>query len=417
MKATAVLKVRFAIISVAYLAFSSFAQDATIVKVMGRGVGTDKVEALKDAYRDAVERAVGLYVDAEQMMKNEELVKDQILTQSNAYIEKYDVVRENAKTNGLVEIQILAEVRKKVLSRKISDVMPAITFALGGELRDAHAKITTIEKRNQDGAELLKEFLKDFDPLRSTLDLTLASPKMLIKESGDSGCITGYYFFQWEINQDRYFNDVVPKLREILRQVSISDPIVETIGCAPDKKINVERCVDNDILQASKRPGYNLERQFYTGRVGLDLEYDKRLNQNCLCLVVERNKYNTAYKIEKYELDESCLNILWDWCVKNHLHEIYSDAPLFTVSFINKESEILYCEDVKPWPDKGVHSESRLNMIAKRPYCGGCGPYAIAPWHWRGNRGWITFRKYGWFGFQIPKDVMPEIANMKIEMK
>ena len=71
------------------------------VMVKGRGVGADKTEALKDAYRDAVERAVGLYVDAEQMMKNEELVKDQILTQSNAYIEKYDVTKESAKPNGL----------------------------------------------------------------------------------------------------------------------------------------------------------------------------------------------------------------------------------------------------------------------------------------------------------------------------
>ena len=50
----------------------AFAQKSEIVKVMGRGVGADKAEALKDAYRDAVERAVGLYVDAEQMMKNEE---------------------------------------------------------------------------------------------------------------------------------------------------------------------------------------------------------------------------------------------------------------------------------------------------------------------------------------------------------
>ena len=39
-----------------------FAQYAEIVKVRGKGVGADKAEALKDAYRGAVERAVGLYV-------------------------------------------------------------------------------------------------------------------------------------------------------------------------------------------------------------------------------------------------------------------------------------------------------------------------------------------------------------------
>ena len=93
--------------------FSVVAEEAENIKVKGLGVGVDKTEALKDAYRDAVERAVGLYVDAEQMMKNEELVKDQILTQSNAYIEKYKIASENKSANGLVTVNILAEVRKR----------------------------------------------------------------------------------------------------------------------------------------------------------------------------------------------------------------------------------------------------------------------------------------------------------------
>ena len=96
---------------VAMAMLAAFADDVEIVKVKGQGVGADKAEALKDAYRDAVERAVGLYVDAEQMMKNEKLVTDQILTQSNAYIEKYNIVVEAKKPNGLVAITILANVR------------------------------------------------------------------------------------------------------------------------------------------------------------------------------------------------------------------------------------------------------------------------------------------------------------------
>ena len=49
----------------------AFAQESDIVTVKGKGVGVDETVALKDAYRDAVETAVGLYVDAEQMEKNE----------------------------------------------------------------------------------------------------------------------------------------------------------------------------------------------------------------------------------------------------------------------------------------------------------------------------------------------------------
>ena len=102
------------------------AQNAEIIKVRGRGIGTNKLEALNDAFRDAVERAVGFYIDAEQLLKNDELVKDQILTQSNAYIENYATVKESRNPDGLVEIQILASVRKTALTRKISMVMPAV---------------------------------------------------------------------------------------------------------------------------------------------------------------------------------------------------------------------------------------------------------------------------------------------------
>ena len=399
----------------------AFAQESEIVKVMGRGVGADKAEALKDAYRDAVERAVGLYVDAEQMMKNEELVKNQILTHSNAYIEKYDVVRENTKPNGLVEIQILAEVRKKALSRKISDVMPAITFALGGELRDVHAKITTIEKRNQDGAELLKEFLEGFNPLMKTLDLTLASPKMIIQKNddGNTDCVTVNYFLKMEINQDRYFNDVLPKFREILRQVAVGDPVIEMIHCIPDRKINLERCVDNDIKQISKRPRYNLENQYDTGSVDLDLEAKKNSNKKSLYLIVGKNKYGT-YKVEKYDFDEECHRVFLDWFGKMTIPPFRSqwrETPLFAISFLDRDNEVVCCKDVEPVCYRR-NSNLQMNMCLEDQLSGSMfRRWAIGPWHWRDEHGLVTFGKYFWCQFQIPKDIMPEIANMKIEMK
>jgi hypothetical protein len=111
-------------VAISLMALAVSAQESETVKVLGKGTGADKTEALKDAYRDAIERAVGMYVDAEQMVKNEELVKDQILTQSNAYIEEYKVLKEETRANGIVELKISANVRKTVLTKKLSDVMP-----------------------------------------------------------------------------------------------------------------------------------------------------------------------------------------------------------------------------------------------------------------------------------------------------
>ena len=215
---------RLMVVLAALLAVAfAFAQDAEIVKVKGRGIGADKTEALKDAYRDAVERAVGLYVDAEQMLKNEELVKDQILTQSNAYIDKYDVAKETTKPNGLVEIQILAEVRKTALTKKISDVMPAQTFRLNTSVtQNLHAQLVTDEKRSADGAALLKNALEGLDPVRQLVKATLASPEPTVVENKDF--VTLRYLFKFEIDCDRYFKDFLPHIQKTFEQISTTEP-------------------------------------------------------------------------------------------------------------------------------------------------------------------------------------------------
>ena len=200
--------------------FAVEASESEIVKVKGRGVGTDKTEALKDAYRDAVERAVGLYVDAEQMMKNEELVKDQILTQSNAYIEKYDVAKETTKPNGLVEIQILAEVRKAALTKKLSDVMPTVTVDATTASRNAHAQAVTEAKMQGDALALVKNELKSFDPVRQLMTVSLVSPKPEIEKiKGDADNIRLWYAVDVKVDEAKYYGEFVPRWANLLEQI------------------------------------------------------------------------------------------------------------------------------------------------------------------------------------------------------
>ena len=203
----------------------AFAQDAEIVKVKGRGVGADKVEALKDAYRDAVERAVGLYVDAEQMMKNEELVKDQILTQSNAYIEKFNVTKEATKPNGLVEVQILAEVRKTALTKKISDVMPTMTVDVATASHNAHVQAVTDAKMQDDALALVKNEFKGFDPVRQLMTVSLVSSRPEIEKiKGDADNVRLWYAVDVKVDEAKYYGELVPRWTRLLDQIKTSLP-------------------------------------------------------------------------------------------------------------------------------------------------------------------------------------------------
>lgn len=199
--------------------------DASLVKVTGRGVGVDRAAALKDAYRDAVERAVGLYVDAEQMVKNDEIVSDKILTQSNAYIEKCDIVKETTE-NGVVMVKILAEVKRRDLVKRITDTMPPQTYRLlDGGAASAHANMVSEAKRNADAAALMANFLKDYDPIRQLMTVGLDSPNpKLLKNPKDENVVGLAYLMKIEVNRKKYFEETVPKLKQILDQISLTPP-------------------------------------------------------------------------------------------------------------------------------------------------------------------------------------------------
>ena len=391
----------------------AFAQDAEIVKVKGRGVGADKTAALKDAYRDAVERAVGLYVDAEQMMKNEELVKEQILTQSNAYIEKYDVAKETMKPTGLVEVQILAEVRKTALTNRISDVMPTKRFRLGRNLKNVHAKMVSTAKRGTDGAALLKKAIEGFYPFPLVVDCTLASTEEIVRElthpRDPKNMIAVNYLLRTEVNQRRYSEIVVPRLKDVLAQISLVAPREVTIQIRPNDTVDVDSLVAtgkksprrlehlHDGNTAEDRLKYDID-----GILGPPRSEDAKVQ---FVLVTGGNKFRTAYKGIVYELDEESANLVSNWrdC------ERMGSWVRFTATLLDKDDVPIHSETFEPqWYSQGASCIHHMGYADHHP------TVIVAPW--RSHNGKIQFEYYTWHEFVIPKDALPEVQDMKIEL-
>lgn len=65
--------------------------------------------AIQDAMRKAVEQAVGTMVTAETMVQDYQVIRDNVLTKTQGYIQKYDVISSGAKGN-LYEVTISAAV-------------------------------------------------------------------------------------------------------------------------------------------------------------------------------------------------------------------------------------------------------------------------------------------------------------------
>ncbi|MBQ9345087.1 MAG: hypothetical protein IJT88_07740 [Kiritimatiellae bacterium] len=221
--------------SVLVLAVVAFAAEGETVTVMGRGTGTNRTKALEDAYRDAIERAVGLYADAEQLMENQELVKDQILTHSNAYIERYDIEKETDLGRGLLEVQILAVVKKTVLTRKLEGLMPAQTFKLKQtfthkDTTEINAKTTTIRKRDKDAAALVHNALDGVNPITQMMTVKLVGATPMAAEAkpwGGAKKKTMYYLpVRVKLDEQKYYEQFLPSLLAVFEQVALEPPKV-----------------------------------------------------------------------------------------------------------------------------------------------------------------------------------------------
>ena len=260
--------------------FGSSQTESDTVKVQGRGMGIDKDSALKDAYRDAVERAVGLYVDAETVADNDQILKDQILTQSNAYITDYRELGVEKLDNGLVQLRILATVQKRALTAKLSGVMPTQTIALNTGLQNVHAQLVTKARRAEDAAALLKNALDGINPMKSLMIASMrpatqkiitaddatargrgrgrgtkrlrdviaagGAPTVVVNPDGttmvlgpdgstvvadpDDGPVgaangvTLRYIFEVKLDRAKYFSEFVPNLKKVLEQISLTPP-------------------------------------------------------------------------------------------------------------------------------------------------------------------------------------------------
>lgn len=391
------------------------ADDSEVVRVKGKGCGATEEAALKDAYRDAVESAVGLYMDAEQMVKNDEVIKDQILTQSNAYIENYDI-KEKKVSDGLVTITIWAQVKKRVLTKRIEAMMPAKTFAVGNTLQGVHAQKVTTAKRDDDAAALLGKALEGFEPNKMILDCSLAMTEPLVVDgtksrgrksrkgaSNSEATTAAIYLFKTEVDSDRYSECIVPRLQATLEQISVIPPKKISISCQRGETPDLEK-----LKISLKYNGDRAETGLGAGSVAMEcsspfLKHDFRGGIELpepynVLLVTKANSAKTIYEAELYQVAGSAQDIIKNW---GRLQRNADEAHTFAISFLSDDDETL----------AQTHWTIRGGCVMQ----GGVnGFFAFTPWLMKNEH--ALAEEYYWKQVNLPNELLPKIRKIKVEI-
>jgi len=136
------------------------ADSPTVVEAVG--VGKDEKEAKKAAFRDAVSKVVGTLIDAQTLIKNDEVISERILEFSGGFIKNYDVIETEKTDGGLIRIRIKATVERLQIVTKLQDAKVATKEVKGTDLL---AEKMTKEEARKNATELMVQLHEELPKL------------------------------------------------------------------------------------------------------------------------------------------------------------------------------------------------------------------------------------------------------------
>jgi len=153
--------------------------------IVAEGIGKNADESLKDAFRNAVRQAVGAVVDAETLVKNDEIISDKILTYSGGFVKSYDEVRKKQEL-GIFRTTIRATVESSSLVAKLKAASITLKNVDGKGL---FAEAITREEAKKNAAVLVQ---KAFDGYPANVIQAEMIGKPRIKETSESEATIEY---------------------------------------------------------------------------------------------------------------------------------------------------------------------------------------------------------------------------------
>jgi len=131
-----------------------FAQNITVT-----GYGNSKDEALKSAFQNAVEQEIGVLVDSKTVIKNNKLIKNNILTYSNGFIKDYKEVSAKQQM-GFWTVKISAVIEHQKLLSKLKKIKINPKQIKG--TKQLYAQVVSQVKTKFDAEDLFKKFYRTF---------------------------------------------------------------------------------------------------------------------------------------------------------------------------------------------------------------------------------------------------------------
>jgi hypothetical protein len=126
------------------------------VEAVAEGVSLQ--EAREQAFRMAVERAVGTVISSETEVQDSRITRDEVISYASGYVDRYELINQ-ATVNGRVRVHMRVWVAHSRLSQRLLNRSEDRGRVEGGKITE---QIRSIQHERHSGDRLLESVLRDY---------------------------------------------------------------------------------------------------------------------------------------------------------------------------------------------------------------------------------------------------------------
>lgn len=271
----------------------------------GEGCGETTNEALKEAMKDVLQKVVGVYVDFEFRMNNDKIIKDEIITHSNGFIERYKKMEELDDPNGRGKVvTIKAWVKMRDFVNRMKKMAPAQRINVDGVLLD-----TQLE--NDVSAEaLLRKEIETIDPT-NLLEIRLLESFRPEVVSVEEDMVTMRYLYVVRYSSKKYYKGFLPRIRSVLDQIAIKKDANGTLAVSVGKEDMYPRRILSNSGSYYEEPFERPQSAYYIRVTRLPL-YDGVRDKKKTVAVMDRITKGGTAMLTRWELSDRHMNVFCD---------------------------------------------------------------------------------------------------------
>lgn len=159
-----------------------YAQDVLKTEeVIVEGVGVSAEAAKKNAFRNAVGKVVGSFIENDTLIKNDKIIEEKLLEYSGGFVETFEMISEGKDKDGLFKVKLKVKVAQQTVAEKLRSMKIDVKTVSGSNLK---AQLETQEMMKKDGGKLINSIMEEYPKLwqaKQIGDPKIANGKLVLK--------------------------------------------------------------------------------------------------------------------------------------------------------------------------------------------------------------------------------------------